>query len=168
MAAEGRPRRGHDDQQPPVGGTVTEAQQPEARQHFGRAHRRVRSDHATEMAEDYVEAAAAILAQRGECRVVDLATRFDVSHVTVNRTVARLCEAGLMETEPYRPIRLTAKGRQLARKCQKRHETVYRFLLALGVDADTAAIDAEGIEHHVSPQTLSLMESFADDRKAVR
>ncbi len=52
-------------------------------------HRRTRQDHATELAEDYVEAIAAIVDSQGQCRAVDLARQFEVSHVTVNRTIGR-------------------------------------------------------------------------------
>ena len=118
-------------------------------------HRRTRRDHANETAEDYVEAIADILADSETCRVVDLARRFGVSHVTVTRIVARLQEEGLVLTEAYRPIELTAKGQRLAKKSRERHETVFQFLLAIGVDEHTATMDAEGIEHHVSPATLA-------------
>lgn len=117
-------------------------------------HRRTRRDHASETAEDYVEAVADILSHQESCRVTDLAKRFAVSHVTVNRIVHRLQKTGLLTTEPYRPIKLTAKGKRLAARCRERHEIVFQFLIAIGVDQSTAAIDAEGIEHHVSPQTL--------------
>lgn len=123
-------------------------------------HRRTRRDHANETAEDYVEAVAAIRGERGVCRVVDLAKHFGVSHVTVSRIVSRLSDEGLVTTEAYRPIELTAKGRRLAKRSQERHEIVYQFLLAIGVDADTAATDAEGIEHHVSPATLERLSAF--------
>ena len=56
------------------------------------------------------------------------------------------------------------EGEALAHASRQRHQTVERFLLALGVDADTARRDAEGIEHHVSEQTLALFEAFV--RKA--
>src|SRR5690606_246341 len=117
-------------------------------------HRRTRKDHSTETAEDYVEAVAEIHQQQGMCRVVDLAQRFDVSHVTVTRIVSRLKKEGFVDTEPYRPIQLTEKGSRLANESQQRHEAVYRFLISIGVSERTAAIDAEGIEHHVSPETL--------------
>jgi len=123
-------------------------------------HRRTRSDHASETAEDYVEAIAEILLEQSTCRVVDLATRFAVSHVTVSRIVNRLVSLGLVQTEPYQPVRLTEEGRKLAKRSKHRHETVYKFLLALGVPAKTAAIDTEGIEHHVSPETLKRFEEF--------
>ncbi len=126
-------------------------------------HERTRRDHASETAEDYVEAIAEITASGGTCRATDLARQFAVSHVTVKRIVDRLKREGLVETEPYRPIELTATGRRLARKCRDRHEIVYQFLLSIGVDEITAAIDAEGIEHHVSPKTLRC---FAESAKA--
>jgi len=123
-------------------------------------HRRTRSDHASETAEDYVEAIAEIINQRSKCRVVDLASRFAVSHVTVSRILSRLVSLGLVETEPYQPVRLTRQGLALASQSQKRHQTVYEFLIALGVSAKTAAIDTEGIEHHVSPETLKRFQDF--------
>jgi DtxR family transcriptional regulator, manganese transport regulator len=125
-------------------------------------HRRTRKDHASETAEDYVEAIAELIDQSGRCRVVDLAERFAVSHVTVTRTVSRLQRDGLVETEPYGPILLTAKGKQLARESHQRHETVLAFLRAIGVSEAVAAVDTEGIEHHVSPETLRCMQQLTE------
>lgn len=133
---------------------------PHSSSNDAQSHRRTRSDHATETAEDYVEAIADVLAERETCRVVDLAGRFAVSHVTVSRIINRLVSLGLVETEPYQPIRLTEAGAKLAHRSRQRHETVYQFLLALGVSPKTAAIDTEGIEHHVSPETLRRFAAF--------
>ena len=121
-------------------------------------HRRTRRDHATETAEDYVEAIADIHSDHGKCRLVDLAQRFDVSHVTVAKIVARLKREGLVVAERYRPLKLTESGQRLAVAAKQRHEIVVHFLLAAGVDADVAEIDAEGIEHHVSHQTLERLK----------
>jgi len=121
---------------------------------------RTREQHASEMAEDYVEAVQELIESKGECRVQELARHFNVSHVTVSRTVGRLQKDGLLETAPYKPITLTTKGRKLADRVKKRHEVVLEFLLALGVDEKTAQIDSEGIEHHVSDKTLAAMKKF--------
>lgn len=129
------------------------------------AHARTRRDHATEKAEDYVEAIADLVEASGSCRVTDLSERFGVTHVTVIRTVQRLERDGLVRTEPYRPIELTSKGLKLARDCRERHEVVYRFLLAIGVSAEVATVDAEGIEHHVSDETLERLRAIADRRE---
>lgn len=126
---------------------------------------RIRSDHATELAEDYVEAIAEIQEEKGSCRSVDLARLFGVSHVTVNKTVGRLVRDGFVETEPYGPVTLTTKGRKLAKAAKVRHELVFAFLVALGVSKKTAQIDSEGIEHHVSGETLEAMQKFVDSQR---
>src|SRR5476649_2113055 len=95
--------------------------------------RRSRRDRAVETAQDYVEAIADLSALLGEARVVDLARRLGVTHVTVNRTLARLKRAGFVNTKPYRAIFLTGTGNKLADECRRRHETVVAFLHSLGI-----------------------------------
>ena len=135
---------------------------PKKKAQIAERHRRTRSDHAQETAEDYVEAISDLLRENGRCRVVDLARRFDVSHVTVTKVVNRLKREGLVDSEPYGPLQLTPRGRQLAAECRRRHETVFRFLRAIGVSEQVAAIDTEGIEHHVTRQTLDCFRRLAD------
>ncbi len=106
-----------------------------------------------------MEAIDEILSEQATCRAKDLAEVFAVSHVTVHRIVTRLEREGWLRTAPYQPITLTAKGKRLAKMARQRHDIVYRFLLSIGVPPDVAAIDAEGIEHHVSQQTLDRFES---------
>jgi DtxR family manganese transport transcriptional regulator len=120
--------------------------------------RRSRRDRAVETTQDYVEAIADLSDSLGEARVVDLARRLGVTHVTVNRTLARLQQSGFVRTKPYQAILLTDAGRKLAAECKKRHETVVAFLRSLGVSERIAEMDAEGIEHHVSPETLAAFE----------
>jgi len=120
--------------------------------------RRSRRDRAAETAQDYVEAIADLTAALDEARVVDLARRLGVTHVTVNRTLARLQTSGYVLTKPYQAILLTDAGRKLAAECKQRHETVTAFLRSLGISEKIAELDAEGIEHHVSPETLAAFE----------
>jgi len=124
-----------------------------------------RREHAQETAEDYVEAIADLSASQGEARVVDLARRLGVTHVTVNRTLARLQREGYVSVQPYRAIFLTDSGRTLAAECHHRHGIVVAFLRSLGIPEKAAEIDAEGIEHHVSPATLA---AFARQLKSGR
>tara|TARA_Y100001935_G_scaffold246514_1_gene241261 strand:+ start:648 stop:1064 length:417 start_codon:yes stop_codon:yes gene_type:complete len=119
-----------------------------------------RSRHASETAEDYVEAVMELIEEKGECRVLDLASYFNVSHVTVSRIVKRLHEEKLLHSQPYKPVQLTSKGQKLAIKVKSRHAVVLAFLIELGVDKPNAEIDSEGIEHHVGPETLAAMKRF--------
>ena len=119
-----------------------------------------RARHANETAEDYVEAVMELITELGECRVLDLARYFNVSHVTVSRIVKRLADENLLHTMPYKPVELTAKGLKLAKRVKDRHLVVLAFLMELGVDKTNAEIDSEGIEHHVSSKTLTAMKDF--------
>jgi DtxR family transcriptional regulator, manganese transport regulator len=125
---------------------------------------RSRRDRAGEIAQDYAEAIADLSAAVGEARVTDLARRLGVTHVTVNRTLARLRQAGYVNTRPYRAIFLTDAGRKLAAESKQRHETVVAFLQSLGISNKAAQLDAEGIEHHVSPETLAAFERCLKER----
>jgi len=116
--------------------------------------RRTREEHSHEIAQDYVEIIAELIADTGEARVIDLARRLGVTHVTVARTIQRLQRDGLVTSRPYRSIFLTASGSTLSEESRTRHEIVVEFLSSLGVPARIAQSDAEGIEHHVSAETL--------------
>lgn len=125
---------------------------------------RTRQDHAGEIAEDYVELVSQLIREEGEARTVDIARRLGVSHVTVTKTIARLRKEGLVRSEPYRAIFLTAEGQTLAKRAAARHELLVRFLRDLGVNPTDAEADAEGMEHHVSEATIRAIQQYVDAR----
>ena len=118
---------------------------------------RIRRAHQSEVAEDYVEMISDLIAETGEARTVDLAARFGVTSPTVNAIIQRLQREDLVETRPYRSIFLTEKGKALAEASQARHQIVRDFLVTIGVPASIAEEDAEGVEHHVSEETLAVV-----------
>jgi len=122
----------------------------------------VRDAHRNEVAEDYVELIAELIDAVGEARPVDIAARMGVTAPTVAKVLDRLSREGLVERARYRAVFLSAEGAALATACRQRHAIVVRFLIRLGLDPETAEIDAEGIEHHVSQRTLELFQSFAE------
>ncbi|WP_076068581.1 manganese-binding transcriptional regulator MntR [Sphingomonas montana] len=122
---------------------------------------KVREAHRSEVQQDYVELIADLVAARGVARVVDLAERFGVTTATVANTLARLKRDGLVEDRPYRSLCLTAAGTAMAEASRARHDIVVAFLLRLGVSRAVAELDAEGLEHHLSAETLAAMEGFA-------
>ena len=123
---------------------------------------RIRRAHQSEVAEDYVEMIAELIIEMGEARSVDLAARFGVTSPTVNAIVQRLQREDLVETRPYRSIFLTAAGQALADKARDRHRVVRDFLVTIGVPETIAEEDAEGIEHHVSPETLAVFAKITN------
>jgi DtxR family transcriptional regulator, manganese transport regulator len=124
--------------------------------------RQAREARRSELAEDYVELIADLIGDGGEARQVDIAARLGVAQPTVAKMLKRLSEDGLVQQRPYRGVFLTEAGRILADQARERHQVVERFLCALGVSPETARRDAEGIEHHVSGETLEAFRRFAD------
>lgn len=127
---------------------------------------RVRQDHAREMAEDYAE----LILELGKgghipVRPADLARGLGVTHVTVLRALERLSRDEIITRDENQGILLSPKGRRMAEASQTRHRLVVAFLERLGVPPEIAAIDAEGIEHHVSTITLERMAEFVAGAK---
>lgn len=135
--------------------TTLPAEPTQARR-FGKA----RTAQSTALLEDYAELIADLLAGEGEARPTDIARRLGVSHATAIKAIARLKREGLATARPYRGVFLTDAGRQLAERVRVRHRLVVDVLLALGVPAEAAEQDAEGIEHHVSDATLAAFSGF--------
>jgi len=132
---------------------------PPVEQH-ARQYETVRLAHETELIEDYVELIGDLIDHRGEARAADIASRMGVSQATVSKMIRRLNELGLVTSQPYRSLFLTSAGKEMAQASRARHEIVLNFLRTLGVDDTTARIDAEGMEHHVSDETLAVMLAF--------
>lgn len=124
----------------------------------------VRQAHLMESTEDYVELIDDLIASQGEARLVEVAERLGISQPSASKTIARLQREGFVTSEPYRSIFLTDKGKSLAVACRARHDLVYRFLLSIGVSEETAKIDSEGVEHHVSQETLAAFQHIIDQQ----
>lgn len=127
--------------------------------------RHVRNARRQELVEDYVELISDLLRSGGEARQVDLACRLGVSQPTVAKMLARLAESGFVSQRPYRGIFLTEAGEKLAEVSRRRHQIVEQFLVAIGVDEDSARRDAEGIEHYVSEATLNAFVRYLDQNQ---
>ena len=122
--------------------------------------RQVREAHRRELIDDYVELISDLIREVGEARQVDMAARLGVSQPTVAKMLKRLASVGLIEMIPWRGVFLTPEGEKLAQESRERHQLVENFLLVLGVSPEIARRDAEGMEHHVSVETLVKFREF--------
>ena len=136
---------------------------PEVEEH-ARAFQQARDARRDELADDYVELIDDMIADSGTVRQIDIAARLGVAQPTVARMLKRLTEEGLVERHNARGVVLTQTGRDRARASRERHLIVEQFLVAVGVSAETARCDAEGIEHHVSDETLAVFRKFVAGR----
>ena len=122
--------------------------------------RQVREAHRRELIDDYVELISDLIREVGDARQVDMAARVGVSQPTVAKMLKRLASVGLIEMIPWRGVFLTPEGEKLAQESRERHQLVENFLLVLGVSPEIARRDAEGMEHHVSEETLVKFREF--------
>ena len=76
--------------------------------------------------------------------------------------VQKLADEGYLRYEKYRSITLTAEGRTVALRIRDRHIVLANFFTLFGLDDETQARDIEGIEHHLSPDTLQTLADLTD------
>jgi DtxR family manganese transport transcriptional regulator len=119
-----------------------------------------RQDHAIETAADYVELIDELHQTQGEARGADICRVLAVSHVTVSKTLQRLQRDGYVTAKPYRSVFLTEKGKALAESSRERHRLILALLQRIGVPEEIAESDAEGMEHHVSEETLAAIRKY--------
>jgi Mn-dependent DtxR family transcriptional regulator len=115
--------------------------------------------------EDYLEVIYELIQQKGYATTVDISNYLNVSSPSVTKMVQKLDETGHLKYEKYRGIVLTKEGTDVAQNIRDRHSLLVEFFKIIGVDYSTANIDAEGIEHHLHPETLKKLEEFV---KAMR
>lgn len=115
----------------------------------------------SQSAEDYLERIHELIEEKGYARVVDIASSLRVKQASVTNMVKKLDELGYLKYERYRGLILTEKGRDVATRIQQRHETLSRFFSLFELDKETQQLDIEGIEHHLSPDTVDIISDLA-------
>ncbi len=115
--------------------------------------------------EDYLERIHELIEAKGYARVSDIADLLGLTRPTVTIMVQRLGKAGFIEYEKYRGLTLTRRGEEVARRIRTRHVLLTEFLGMLGLDRAVVSRDVEGIEHHISPETLEKLERLVEHWK---
>jgi Mn-dependent DtxR family transcriptional regulator len=110
--------------------------------------------------EDYLERILDLINTKGYARVADIAHGLKISQASVTNMVQRLDSEGLLKYEKYRGLVLTTAGETLARNIMRRHQLLTDFLRMLEIEEEVVYHDVEGMEHHISPQTLNAIESL--------
>jgi Mn-dependent DtxR family transcriptional regulator len=110
--------------------------------------------------EDYLERILDLINTKGYARVVDIASGLNISQASVTNMVQRLDAEGLLKYEKYRGLILTTAGEALALNITRRHQLLTDFLKLLGIEDHVIYHDVEGMEHHISPDTLRAIEAL--------
>jgi Mn-dependent DtxR family transcriptional regulator len=113
--------------------------------------------------EDYLEQIHNLIEAKGYARVVDIAGNLGVSQASVTNMIQRLDAEGYVVYERYRGVTMTEAGREIGRAIARRHEVLTRLLAGFGLDPKTVHEDVEGMEHHISRQTLEVLTLLMEE-----
>lgn len=110
-----------------------------------------------ESGEDYLEMILMLSLEKGYVRSVDIASGLGVTKPSVSVAMRKLRESGYIEFGENSYITLTQSGREIAERMLERHKIITELLVKLGVDRETAALDACRIEHVISDESFSAI-----------
>ncbi len=100
--------------------------------------------------EDYIEQIYLLIENKGYARVSDIAEALSVHPSSVTKMVQKLDKNDYLIYEKYRGLVLTPKGKKIGKRLVYRHDLLEQFLKMIGVEKDNIYRDVEGIEHHLS------------------
>ncbi len=113
-------------------------------------------------AEDYLERIHELISDKGYARAIDIANALGISQPSVTSMVQKLANEGLLNYEKYRGLTLTEEGKRVAIAIHERHEILKRFLSLLNVSQKAQEQDIEGLEHHISDETVQALSKLSD------
>ena len=114
----------------------------------------------SQSAEDYLERIHELIESKGNAHVADIAQSLNVGQPSVTSMVQKLADEGYLRYEKYRSLTLTDAGRAVAERIRNRHLVLASFFTLFDLDDDTQARDIEGIEHHLSSDTLNTLANL--------
>ena len=115
-----------------------------------------------ESRENYLEAIYVLKREKGFVRSIDVANHLGFSKPSVSVAVANLKKALLIEVDEAGGLHLNDAGRAMAEEVCEKHDLLTKYLVALGVDEETAAEDACRIEHVISSLSFEKIKEHAN------
>jgi Mn-dependent DtxR family transcriptional regulator len=116
--------------------------------------------------EDYIEVIYELIQQKGYATTTDISAHLNVSLPSVTKMMKKLAGTGHLNYEKYRGVRLTQEGMAIAESIRERHSLLTEFFKIIGVKEGIANEDAEGIEHHLHPETLTRLKEHVRQIKS--
>lgn len=110
--------------------------------------------------EDYLENIYKLIEQKGYARVSDIADALEVHPSSVTKMVQKLDQNKYLVYEKYRGLVLTTKGKKIGKRLVDRHYLLEQFLRVIGVSEELIYQDVEGIEHHLSWDSITCIENL--------
>lgn len=111
--------------------------------------------------EDYLKQIYLLGREQEEVRVTDVAKYLGLSKPSVNRAINTLKEGEFIAHEHYGTVKLTPKGEKAANNIYESYKVIRKFLIEiLEVDAETAHLEADLMEHNISKSTKKRWKKY--------
>jgi Mn-dependent DtxR family transcriptional regulator len=117
---------------------------------------------ATPSMEDYLERIYKLIDDKGYARVSDIAEGLAVHPSSVTKMIQKLDKDNYLVYEKYRGLILTPKGKKMGKRLVDRHQLLEDFLNTIGVQQENIYKDVEGIEHHLSWDSMTCIETLLE------
>ena len=117
---------------------------------------------ATPSMEDYLERIYKLIDEKGYARVSDIAEGLAVHPSSVTKMIQKLDKDKYVVYEKYRGLILTSKGKKMGKRLVERHHLLEQFLTLIGVQDENIYKDVEGIEHHLSWDSITCIETLIE------
>jgi Mn-dependent DtxR family transcriptional regulator len=117
---------------------------------------------ATPSMEDYLERIYQLIDEKGYARVSDIAEGLEVHPSSVTKMIQKLDKDNYLVYEKYRGLMLTSKGKKMGKRLLDRHQLLEDFLKMIGVQEENIYKDVEGIEHHLSWDSITCIEVLVE------
>ncbi|MCP3773292.1 transcriptional regulator MntR [Paenibacillus sp. MZ04-78.2] len=117
---------------------------------------------ATPSMEDYLERIYKLIDEKGYARVSDIAEGLEVHPSSVTKMIQKLDKDNYLIYEKYRGLVLTSKGQKVGKRLVDRHHLLEEFLTMIGVSDENIYKDVEGIEHHLSWDSITCIETLVE------
>ncbi|AFH61942.1 transcriptional regulator MntR [Paenibacillus caseinilyticus] len=117
---------------------------------------------ATPSMEDYLEKIYKLIDEKGYARVSDIAEGLEVHPSSVTKMIQKLDKDNYLIYEKYRGLVLTSKGQKVGKRLVDRHQLLEEFLTLIGVSEENIYKDVEGIEHHLSWDSITCIETLLE------
>jgi len=112
--------------------------------------------------EDYLERIYKLIDEKGYARVSDIAEGLEVHPSSVTKMIQKLDKDEYLIYEKYRGLVLTTKGKKVGKRLVDRHQLLEEFLGLIGVQEENIYRDVEGIEHHLSWDSITRIETLVE------
>ncbi|AIQ75665.1 MULTISPECIES: transcriptional regulator MntR [Paenibacillus] len=112
--------------------------------------------------EDYLERIYKLIDEKGYARVSDIAEGLEVHPSSVTKMIQKLDKDEYLIYEKYRGLVLTNKGKKVGKRLVDRHQLLEEFLGLIGVQQEFIYNDVEGIEHHLSWDSITRIETLVE------